>query len=135
MAGRAQHRVRSPRVSKGYVALPDGRASDTITATDALFAATLGGARALGLDSQIGALAVGMSADLTVVDLRGAHQQPNDLPEDVIIFSSSGRDVICTMVAGKEVYRAGPEDAFGEADFIQGLRTIRQKLDNVTNIT
>src|SRR5437763_5629077 len=32
----------------------------TISAGEALFAATLGGARALGLDSQIGALAVGM---------------------------------------------------------------------------
>ena len=130
---RASNDIITPEDLGSILALPDGRASDTITATDALFAATLGGARALGLDSQIGALAVGMSADLTVVDLRGAHQQPNDLPEDVIIFSSSGRDVICTMVAGKEVYRAGPEDAFGEADFIQRLRTIRQKLDNVTN--
>jgi 5-methylthioadenosine/S-adenosylhomocysteine deaminase len=114
-------------------ALPYGRASDTITATEALFAATLGGARALGLDSQIGALAVGMSADLTVVDLSGAHQQPNTLPEDVIIFSSSGRDVICTMVAGKEVYRAGCENACTEPDLIERLRTIRQKLDKVTS--
>ena len=72
-----------------------------------------------------------MSADLTVVELRGAHQQPSTLPEDVIIFSSSARDVICTMVAGKEVYRAGNVNAVAEADFIQRLWMIRQKLDNV----
>jgi len=105
----------------------------TISGEQALFAATLGGARALGLDSQIGALAVGMSADLTLIDLRGAHQQRSTSPEDAIIFSSSGRDVICTMVAGKEIYRAGHENDFAEPDFVQRLRTIRQKLDNVTN--
>jgi len=111
----------------------EGKAgAQTISAGEALFAATLGGARALGLDSQIGALAIGMSADLAVIDLRGAHQQPSTLPEDVIIFSSSGRDVIYTMVAGKEVYRAGHVNAVAEADVIQRLRMIRQKLDNVT---
>src|SRR5207248_5434072 len=99
-----------------------GGTCPAMSGEQALFAATLGGARALGLDGQIGALAVGMSADLTVVDLRFAHQQPNTLPEDVIIFSSSGRDVICTMVSGKEVYRAGHVNAVAEADFIQRLR-------------
>jgi 5-methylthioadenosine/S-adenosylhomocysteine deaminase len=105
----------------------------TISAGAALFAATLGGARALGLDSQIGALAVGMSADLTVLNLSGAHQEPGGLPEDVILFSSSGRDVICTMVAGKEVYRAGSGDGFAKPDFIQRLRMIRQKLDKAAS--
>src|SRR5437764_7183275 len=118
--------------------LPKGESkagAQTISAGEALFAATLGGARALGLDSQLGALAVGMSADLTVIDLHGTHQQPNTLPEDVIIFSSSGRDVIYTMVAGKEVYRARHVNAVAEADFIQRLRMIRQKLDDVTRTT
>ena len=110
-------------------------ASQTISGAEALYAATLGGARALGLDGQIGALAIGMSADLTVLGLRGTHQQPNTLPEDVIVFSSSGRDVICTIVAGKEIYRAGREHAFAERDFAQRLRTIRQKLDHVANTT
>jgi 5-methylthioadenosine/S-adenosylhomocysteine deaminase len=132
-SGRASNDINTPEDLGSILALPDGRASDTITATDALFAATLGGARALGLDNQIGALAVGMSADLTLIDLRGAHQQPNSSPEDAIIFSSSGRDVICTMVAGEEVYRAGCENDFAEPDFVQRLCTIRQKLDNVTN--
>ena len=131
-SGRASNDIITPGDFGSLLAPPDGRASDTITATDALFAATLGGARALGLDSRIGALAVGLSADLTVVDLHGAHQQPNTFPEDAIIFSSSGRDVFCTIVAGKEVYRAGLETAFAEADFNQRLRTIRQKLDNAT---
>src|SRR5205085_11289180 len=46
-----------------------GSSSDTqpeVCASDALFAATLGGARALGLDDQVGALQSGMAADITI---------------------------------------------------------------------
>jgi cytosine/adenosine deaminase-related metal-dependent hydrolase len=114
----------------------EGKAgAQTISAGEALFAATVGGARALNLDSEIGALAVGMSADLAVVDLRGPHQQPDTLPADNIIFSSSGRDVIFTVVAGKEVYRAGRGNTLAEPDFMQRLRTIRQKLEKVISTT
>lgn len=134
-SGRASNDIITPEDHGSVPALPHGRASDNTTATDALFAATLGGACALGLDDQIGALAVGMSADLVVLDLRGAHQQPNALPADNIIFSSSGRDVICTVVAGKEVYRAGRGNTLAEPDFMQRLRTIRQKLEKVTSPT
>ena len=111
-------------------ALTDGRASDTITARDALFAATLGGARALGLDNQIGALAEAMQADLIAVDLSGAHQQPLRDPADALIFSSSGRDVRLTMVAGKEVYRDGSVNAADEDQLRSGLDMVRTKLDS-----
>ncbi len=76
-----------------------------VCANDALFAATLGGAKALGLDGEIGALKTGLQADLAIVDLSGAHQQPATHPVEALIFSSSGRDVILTMVAGREVFR------------------------------
>ena len=79
----------------------------TIAAEQTLFAATLGGARALGLDNQIGALTEGMQADITVIDLNGPHQQPVNNPVEALVFSSSGRDVVLTMVAGKEIYRNG----------------------------
>lgn len=114
---------------------PHDGASDTPTAVDALFAATLGGARALGLGDQIGSLAAGKQADLTVVALSGAHQKPFAAPEDVLIFSSSGRDVIVTMVAGREIYRGGSMITAATADFIHRLRPIRHKLDNVSDVT
>ena len=123
------NRGSSPRVSEGSVfshdsetkrALPSddvkpvarrgtpvGRATDPVTAGDALFAATLGGARVLGLDNQISALAEGMRADIAVVNLNGLHQQPVSNPADTLIFSSWGHDVLMTMVSGKEIYRNG----------------------------
>jgi 5-methylthioadenosine/S-adenosylhomocysteine deaminase len=67
-----------------------------ISAEDALKAATLGGE-----------LTEGAQADLAVVSLRGVHQTPNYDPVTTLIFSSSGRDVVLTVIAGREVYRDG----------------------------
>jgi cytosine/adenosine deaminase-related metal-dependent hydrolase len=96
----------------------------------ALSAATLGGARALGLDNQIGALAEGMQADLIVIRLDGIHQQPVRDPADALVFSSSGRDVMLTMVAGKEVYRDGQVMTVDEGELGSRLEKIRTTLDS-----
>lgn len=105
--------------------------SPTITAEQSLFAATLGGAGALGLDDQIGALAEGMQADLAVVSLTGAHQQPARNPADTLVFSSSGRDVLMTMVAGKEIYRDGRVSDVAEEELRIRLKTIRSRVDSM----
>jgi cytosine/adenosine deaminase-related metal-dependent hydrolase len=108
--------------------LPYGRASDTVSAGDALFAATLGGARALGLDDQIGALKEGMQADIAVVNLSGAHQQPISDPIDTLIFASSGRDVILTTVAGQEIYRDQTITSANEREFRSLANGVRAKI-------
>jgi 5-methylthioadenosine/S-adenosylhomocysteine deaminase len=111
--------------------LADPRATAPIAAEHALFAATLGGARALGLDSQIGALTTGMQADLTVIGLNGAHQQPVSNPVDTLIFSSSRNDVRMTMVAGKEIYREGSVVIANESEVLLQLQAVRDKLDSL----
>lgn len=52
-------------------------------------------------------LSEGALADLAVVSLTGVHQLPSYDPIATLIFASSGRDVILTLVAGREVYRDG----------------------------
>jgi len=100
-------------IEEARFALLSARGSDTradsitLNAETALFTATLGGARALGVDNQVGSLTEGLQADLTVVGLDDIHQQPVKDPIHTLIFSSSGHDVRMTMVAGKEVYRDG----------------------------
>jgi cytosine/adenosine deaminase-related metal-dependent hydrolase len=78
-----------------------------IGAEDALAVATTGGARALSLDHQTGALAEGLQADLAVVRLDRIHQLPVYDPANALIFASSGRDVLLTVVAGRVIYRDG----------------------------
>ncbi len=78
-----------------------------IKADEALRAATAGGARALGLGDITGALEEGRQADLVAVSLEGAHQTPVHDPAGALVFSSSGRDVLLTVVAGREVFSEG----------------------------
>ena len=112
-------------------AFRDDRATAPVTAEQSLFAATLGGARALGLDSQIGALAGGMQADLTAVSLTGPHQQPVRNPADSLVFSSSGRDVVMTMVAGKEIYRDGKVERADESEYQMRMEMFRARCDSI----
>lgn len=109
---------------------PDGDPETEVCATDALFAATLGGARALGLDHQVGALQAGLAADITILNLDGAHQTPVRDPQDAIVFSSSGRDVVLTLVAGREVYRNGRVLSVDEENLRRRLADLSRKLDN-----
>jgi len=76
-------------------------------AGDVLFTATLGGARALGLGDQTGAIAEGLQADLVIIGLDGAHQLPVYDPVHTLVFASSGRDVRLTVAAGREVFSEG----------------------------
>src|SRR3989454_4043788 len=50
--------------------------ADVLSAGQVLELATAGGARALGLEQELGAIAVGRRADLVVLDLRGPHLAP-----------------------------------------------------------
>lgn len=81
-----------------------GRALD---AAGALHMATRGGADALGVWPAAGALCEGMDADLIAVRLDAAHLTPAYDPAAALVFSASGRDVLLTVVAGREVFRDG----------------------------
>lgn len=84
-----------------------GDPQEMLSSDVALHTATAGGARALGIEAQTGSLVEGAQADIAVVALSGAHQIPEYDPITTLLFSSSGRDVLMTIVAGREVYRDG----------------------------
>ncbi|SDA17146.1 Cytosine/adenosine deaminase [Pseudomonas sp. NFPP10] len=69
----------------------------------ALRMATLNGARAMGLESQMGSLEIGKAADLTAFDLSGLAQQPIYDPVSQLIYAT-GRDCVKHVwVAGKQL--------------------------------
>ena len=94
----------------------------------ALFSATLGGARALGIEKETGALAEGLQADLAVVRLDGAHQQPVRNPIDALVFCSSASDVVLTVVAGNEIYRDGRITTVDEEAIGLRIEKIKSKM-------
>lgn len=74
-----------------------------VSAREALEAATLGGARALGLDGLIGTLEPGKQADIAVVSLDHHAQQPVSDIYAALVFSSNARDVRRTIVNGTAI--------------------------------
>lgn len=76
-----------------------------LSAKEMLDTATVGGAKALGLDSQIGTLEPGKQADIIAISLSHAAQQPVNDVHTALIFASNARDVVMTMVAGKVIER------------------------------
>ena len=73
---------------------------ETLAASDALYMATMGGARAMGLDEQIGSLEVGKQADVIAVDLSGPECQPLYNPLSQLVYSCNGSQVTHSWVAG-----------------------------------
>lgn len=97
-------------------------------AHEALRDATLGGARTLGYEENLGALKIGDEADLAIFKLDGAHQIPVYDPAHALIFSSSARDTLLTMVAGREVYRDGKVLTVDEERLRARMEEIRKKV-------
>ena len=99
-------------------------------ATTALRMATAGGASALGLDGHTGELRSGLQADLIVVSLAGTHQLPCYEPAGTLLFASSGRDVVLTVVAGREIFRNGRVTTVDEDDLWVRMKRLAKKLEH-----
>ena len=69
-------------------------------------AATIGGARSLAMEKEIGSIEPGKKADLTAVDISGAKSFPDD-PYVMLACCASGKDTLLTMVDGIELYDDG----------------------------
>lgn len=79
---------------------------DVLSANEALALATLGGATALGLDSEIGSLDVGKSADLAAFPLDHA-VIPVHEPAAAAVFALPGTHATLVTVAGRELVKEG----------------------------
>jgi 5-methylthioadenosine/S-adenosylhomocysteine deaminase len=76
-----------------------------LTAKDALWMATREGARALGLDDEVGSVEPGKQADLILVDRDRPHMTPDPDPWSTLAYSATGQDVRLTMVAGRILHQ------------------------------
>lgn len=75
--------------------------ASALPAIAALEMATLGGARALGLDEHIGSLEVGKLADMIAIDFSAIENQPFYHPVSQLVYSNTGSRVSHAWVAGK----------------------------------
>ena len=99
-----------------------------VTAEDALRMATINGARALGLDRDIGSLVPGKQADLITVDLRGAATQPVHNPLSQLVYSAGRDQVADVWVAGRQLLEAGGHKGIDPAPILARARRWADKL-------
>lgn len=90
-----------------YAARARAERPDALSAAETLELATLGSARALGLEDVAGSLAAGKRADLAVVSLAGSPYLPWEDPAAAVVFGGSPDRVLLTLVDGEARYEKG----------------------------
>jgi 5-methylthioadenosine/S-adenosylhomocysteine deaminase len=93
-----------------------------LTARDAVWMATRGGAKTLGLDGEIGSLEPGKLADMVVVGRDGPRQLPGRDPYSTLVYASSPEDVRYTLVDGRVLVDEGCVRNLDQAELADAAR-------------
>ena len=86
------------------------------TTTEVLRAATMGGARAVGLEREIGSLEVGKKADIVLLTLDAWPLMPLNDPSVHLVHAENGSSVRDVIVGGEIVVRDGELTRINEAE-------------------
>lgn len=106
-------------VSKDASALP---------ANQALAMATLGGARALGIDEQVGSLRPGKWADITAIQLDAIETQPLFNPISDLVYAASRHQVTNVWIEGRRVLKDRQLTTLDESEIRSRIRIWRERL-------
>ncbi|MEK9747976.1 MAG: TRZ/ATZ family hydrolase [Pseudomonadales bacterium] len=87
-------------------------APEALSAEQALYMATMGGAQFLGLDHLIGSLEIGKQADVISVRLSDIQTQPVYHPVSQLVYAVTGHNVTHTFVEGELLYHSGDFNRF-----------------------
>lgn len=81
----------------------------TMSAEKVFELATLGGAKALGMESELGSLEIGKKADIAIVDLNNYHCWPPNAAGvySQLVYQAQTQDVYCTIVDGQMLMMDG----------------------------
>jgi 5-methylthioadenosine/S-adenosylhomocysteine deaminase len=96
--------------------------SGSITSQEILEMATIGGARALGLEKEIGSIEEGKRADLIVVNTKKLHMTPYKNPVPAIVYCAKASDVETVIVDGKAVVEDSALETMDESRLIDDAR-------------
>ena len=99
--------------------------------------ATMGGARALGLEHEVGSLEVGKRADLIVVERDGLHARPNGGADvaSQLAYAHTAADVRDVVVDGEVVVRGGRLVTGSEAEIVSEAEQQRTLLMGRARLT
>lgn len=93
--------------------------ADALDARRVLRMATAGGARALGLESEIGSLETGKRADVSIVSLDRLHTTPCPDAVSTLVYATQSGDVRTVLIDGQVVLRDGELTTLDELEVIR----------------
>lgn len=95
--------------------------------------ATLGGARAMGKEKDLGSLEIGKKADIVLIDLASPHNAPWEAGDVVsqLVYSATAADVHTTMIDGQVVMKNRRLTTINEASVLQETnRVIKERIQS-----
>ena len=93
-----------------------------VSAWTALTMATLHGARALGIEEEVGSIVPGKAADLAAIDLSHLETEPVHHPVSQLVYAASRHQVTDVWVAGRHLLKGRLPTTFDEAELRQRTR-------------
>jgi 5-methylthioadenosine/S-adenosylhomocysteine deaminase len=96
--------------------------AEALPALTMLRMATINGARALGLDKEIGSIEVGKRADLTLLNLEALHTTPHPDPISTIVYAAEASDVETVIIDGRVVMRSGELTTLDRQEVIESAK-------------
>ncbi|XCN71297.1 MAG: amidohydrolase [Candidatus Electrothrix aestuarii] len=102
-----------------------------MTAAQTLHAATLGGAALLGVEKEIGSIAVGKKADLIMLDMDQPHLTPVYNPVSHLVYAAGGGDVIHSVINGQVVMRDRKLTTLDEAAILTEMKRIGEEVQSM----
>jgi len=104
-----------------------------LSAPQALHAATLGGARALGIEEHAGSLTPGKWADIAAVDLSALRMQPIYDPLSQLVYACGPEQVSDVWIAGEQRVSGGHVNDLDESDLRARLENWRGRIQEGWN--
>lgn len=104
------------------------KGASAITAKTALEMATINGAKALGLQNEIGSISPGKRADLVIIDLNHANTVPYRNMYPILANSISPKNIDMVFVNGKMVVKDGKVTTVNREEILEKGREIAQSL-------
>ena len=108
--------------------------TDVVPAEMAIELATLHGARALGLEHEIGSLEVGKKADMVLFDTRRPEWRTLFNPVNTLVYNADGRSVHTVIVDGRVVVENGSPCFVDEWELMAKVQVLGENLLDRTGI-
>jgi guanine deaminase len=100
-----------------------------VGATEAFYAATMGGARALGRDKELGAIEAGRTADLVGYRTDTIPFSPLNNEKNQIVFAAGRAEVDLVMVDGEVIEQGGRLTRIDEAAILDEIKEAHARIE------